>query len=183
MTGGISHWDAVQARAFAKGELRGSRRRLGPAMGAERAGLSRYEAAPGERPMPLHTHADEEEILFVVRGSGITTDGERSWAIAAGDTVAHPAGGPPHTYVAGDGSLDVLVFATGSDTRLTWLPRAGTMWAGSRWVPLDGPHPFEAEAAAGPLDPGPLQDEPAANIVSLAAAPLIERTFSDEAAA
>ena len=118
MTGGISHWDAVQARAFAKGELRGSRRRLGPAMGAERAGLSRYEAAPGERPMPLHTHADEEEILFVVRGSGITTDGERSWAIAAGDTVAHPAGGPPHTYVAGDGSLDVLVGGAGPPDNL-----------------------------------------------------------------
>src|SRR5690606_37464140 len=30
-------------------------------------------------------------------------------------------------------------------------PRANVMWAAPRWLPLDGPHPFEAEAAVGPL--------------------------------
>ncbi|HYF26736.1 MAG TPA: cupin domain-containing protein, partial [Baekduia sp.] len=66
-----------------------------------------------------------------------------------------------HTLVAGDDGLDVLVFGEGSRTSLTHLPRAGVMWVAPHWVPPDGPHPFEAEIAAGPLElPAPEAQRP-----------------------
>ncbi len=163
----VTHWDGVQPHVIERGPLEGRRWRLGPLAGADRVGLSRYAMGPGQRPMPLHTHADEEEIVFVLAGGGVTTDGERAWAIAAGDTVVHAAGGAPHTFVAGPDGLDVLVFATGSDTRLTWLPRANVMFAGPRWLPLDGPHPFRAEVEAGPLELGAAESDRPAHVVAL----------------
>ena len=54
-------------------------------------------------------------------------------------------------------------------SNLSFLPRAGVMWAGPRWVPLDGPHPFKAEALAGPLqrpEIDPAQRRPA-NVTGL----------------
>jgi uncharacterized cupin superfamily protein len=107
---------------------------------------------PGERAMPVHVHADEEELFVVLAGSGFSWQDGRLYPVAAGDCVLHRAGGEAHTILAAAGEqLDVLAFASGSDTGLTWLPRAGTLWAGPHWVPPDGPAPFDAEAAAGPL--------------------------------
>ena len=60
--------------------------------------------------------------------------------------------GRPHTFLAGDGGLELLAFGSGSDTSITFLPRARVMWCGPRWVPLDSPHPFRAEGLAGPLE-------------------------------
>lgn len=175
MSGAVTHWDEIEPRPIRGEHLHGARGRFGPAMGAVRSGLSRYDLGPGERPMPLHSHADEEEIAFVLRGSGVTTDGELAWPIAADDTIVWPAGGRPHAIVAGPEGLSVLVFGSGSDTHLTWLPRAQTMWAGPRWLPLDGPHPFAAEDAAGPLLLGYPEEVRPPHVVALADVPAISR--------
>jgi uncharacterized cupin superfamily protein len=179
MAGDITHWDDVDAQRVETDHLRGTRRRLGGAMGAVRTGLSRFDAGPDERPMPVHVHADEEEILFVLRGSGVTTDGQRAWPIAAGDTVVHVADGAPHTFVAGAEGIDVLVFSTGSDTHLSFLPRARVMWAGSRWVPLDGPNPFKAENLAGPLVLGAPEAERPPHVVAFDDVPPHRSAYAD----
>jgi uncharacterized cupin superfamily protein len=116
--------------------------------------------------MPLHAHGDEEELFFVLGGAGLLVEDGRACAIGAGDCIVHRAGGRPHTLVAGDEPLDVVAFAEGSDTHLTWLPRAGVMWAGPHWLPADAPHPFAAEAAAGPLEVPPSGPRPA-HVVAL----------------
>jgi uncharacterized cupin superfamily protein len=72
-----------------------------------------------------------------------------------------------HTFLAGPDGLRLLAFASGTDTSLTWLPRAAVMWAGPRWVPVDAPHPFEAEAAAGPLE-RPEPGKRPGNVITLA---------------
>jgi uncharacterized cupin superfamily protein len=44
------------------------------------------------------------------------------------------------------------------------------MWAGQRWLPLDGPDPFRAEAAAGPLavpEPEPERPRHVVNVADL----------------
>lgn len=154
----LCHWDDVEPETIASRELDGRRRRLAEAAGAARLGLSRYEMGPGERAMPLHVHGDEEELFVVLSGSGISVEGERAYAVEAGDVILYPADGVPHTIVAGDSGLDVLAFASGSDAQLSWLPRAGAMWVGPHWFPLDDPSPFDLEDAAGPLEipePGP----------------------------
>ncbi|CAB4935199.1 unannotated protein [freshwater metagenome] len=154
----ICHWDEVEPFEVQLEQLRGRRRRLAPAAGAPRLGLSRYEMGPGERAVPLHVHADEEEFFVVLRGSGLAIENDHAHAISAGDVLFYAAGDVAHTMVAGDDGLDVLAFGSGSDTHLVHLPRAGAMWLGTRWLPLDGPNPFKLEDAVGPLaipEPGP----------------------------
>ena len=163
----VVHSDEVEPRIIGGTQLRGTRWRLGAAAGAVRAGLSRYRIAPGERAMPVHVHADEEELFYVLDGEGLSWQDGRAYAVRAGDCLLHLAGAEPHTIVgAGDG-LDVLAFSGGSDTGLTWLPRAQAWWNGPHWLPHDGPNPFDAEEAAGPLDvPAPEAERPA-TIVAL----------------
>jgi uncharacterized cupin superfamily protein len=161
------HWDDVEAVVLDRGELRGERRRLGAAAGAARTGLSRYRLGPGERAMPVHVHGDEEEIFYVLAGAGLSWQDGRTFRVGAGDCIVHRVGAEPHTILGGDGGLDVLAFAEGSDTGLTWLPRAGVMFADPHRIPVDAPHPFEAEAAAGPLEVPPAEAGRPASIVAL----------------
>lgn len=163
----LVHSDDVESTRIDRGPLQGSRQRLGAAAGAVRAGLSRYRLRSGERAMPVHVHADEEELFYVLDGAGLSWQDGRTYRVAAGDCVVHRANREAHTILAGDEGLDVLAFSTGSGTHLTWLPRAGAWWMGPRWLPSDGPNPFELEAAAGDLDlPEPETSRPA-TIVSL----------------
>ncbi len=162
------HWDEVEIIAIDRGELRGERWRLGAAAGAQRVGATRYRLPPRTRAMPVHVHADEEEIFFVLAGSGLSWQDGHTFAVGPGDCLVHLINGAAHTMIAGDDGLDVLAFAGGSETRLTWLPRAGAWWAGPRWLPHDGPSPFAAEVAAGPLEvPAPEAQRPP-TIVALA---------------
>jgi uncharacterized cupin superfamily protein len=148
----VTHWDEVEAVAIEGTQLRGTRWRLGAAAGADRAGLSRYRLAAGERAMPAHVHADEEEILYVLAGDGLSWQDGRTYAVRAGDCVLHRADAEVHTIVGAGEGLDVLAFGCGSPTGLTWLPRARSWWNGPHWLPHDGPNPFAAEEAAGPLE-------------------------------
>lgn len=158
----LIHWDEVPPVELEAGDLGGRRRRLGVAAGAPRLGLSRWELDPGRRAMPFHVHADEEEIFYVLGGGGLSIEGDHAYAVRAGDAILYPAAGLPHAIVAGEEGLDLLAFGSGSDTGLTWLPRPNVMFASPRWLPLDGPHPFLAEAACGALEPpAPSRDLPA----------------------
>jgi uncharacterized cupin superfamily protein len=163
----VTHWDEVEPVAIEGTQLRGTRWRLGGAAGTERVGLSRYRLAAGERAMPAHVHADEEEIFYVLGGDGLSWQDGRTYAVRAGDCILHRAGAEVHTVVgAGDG-LDVLAFGSGSATGLTWLPRAGAWWNGPHWLPHDGPDPFAAEEAAGPIELAEPEADRRATIVNL----------------
>lgn len=156
----LVHAGDVESLDLARGPLAGRRQRLGVAAGAVRAGLSRYVLAPGERPMPVHVHADEEELFYVIAGAGLSWQDGRAWRVQAGDLLVHLPQGAAHAIVAGEQGMEVLAFGTGSDTGMTWLPRAQAWWMGPRWLPDDGPSPFAREAQAGPLElpepePGP----------------------------
>ncbi len=163
----LIHLDDVPERTVSHGDLAFARRRLGHAAGATQIGCSLYSVPPGARQMPVHVHGDEEEIFVVRDGDGLSWQDDAACPVAPLDVIVHRPRGAAHTFLAGPRGLELLAFASGSETSITWLPRAGVMWTGPRWVPLDAPHPFEAEAAAGPLprpDPGPR----AANVIALA---------------
>jgi uncharacterized cupin superfamily protein len=158
----LSHWDEVAPVAIEGTQLRGTRWRLGAAAGAEQTGLSRYRLRAGERAMPVHVHADEEEFFYVLDGEGLSWQDGHTYAVRAGDGILHCAGAEAHTIIGAGAGLDVLAFGSGSPTGLTWLPRAGAWWNGPHWLPHDGPNPFAAEEAAGPLElPEPEVERPA----------------------
>ncbi len=66
-----------------------------------------------------HSHAAEEEWLFVLRGAGIVEIGEEGFDVVPGDFVGFPAGAPPHcvrnpyseelSYLCGGEIVDVDV--------------------------------------------------------------------------
>jgi uncharacterized cupin superfamily protein len=156
----VIHWDEVDEQLRDHGDIRAHRRLLGIAAGARSVGCSRWRIGAGARNAPVHVHADEEEIFYVLEGEGLSWHDGRAYAVGAGDAIVHRAGEAPHTLFGGP--LDVLAFSEGSETRLTWLPRPNVMWAAPRWLPLDAPHPFDAEAAVGPLEvPAPEAARPA----------------------
>ena len=133
----LLHWDEVEWETVAVGELRWSRQRLAP-------GLSRFRAEPGDRIMPAHVHVDEEEIVLVFAGTGYSWQDGTAYPIRAADTILHRPDAEVHTLIAGDEGLEVLIFASGSATGLTRLPRAGVIRVGDGVWPLDA-DPFAAE--------------------------------------
>jgi len=157
----VTHWDDVEAEVVDAGELRLRRRRLGAAAGAFRAGVNRVQVEPGARSSPAHCHADEEELFYVLAGTGLAWLDGSTYEIGAGDVLCHRVHEEAHTLIAGPDGLDVLAFGPQSEQNITWLPHAQVMRVGPRWVPVDAPHPFEAERAAGPL---PLPDAPSSDL-------------------
>jgi uncharacterized cupin superfamily protein len=175
----VSHWDEVAPVAIEGEHLRGTRWRLGAAAGARDVGLSRYRLAAGERAMPVHVHADEEEIFYVLDGDGLSWQDGRVYTVGAGDCILHRAGAAAHTIVGAGDRLDVLAFGGGSPTGLTWLPRARAWWNGPHWLPHDGPNPFAAEDAAGPLELPDAEPQRPPTIVALDDVPAAERSRGD----
>lgn len=147
----LGHWDDAAPVIIDRGELQGTRHRLGRLVGTAEIGLSRYVLGPGERAMPAHVHADEEELFYVLGGDGLSWQDGVAHPVRAGDLICHRAGAEAHTLVAGPRGIEALAFGSGSPTHLTWLPRAQAWWLGPRWLP-EGPSPFELEIAAGPLE-------------------------------
>ena len=175
------HWDDVAPVAIDAGDLRGTRWRLGAAAGATRTGLSRYRLAAGERAMPVHVHGDEEELFYVLAGEGLSWQDGRTYAVRAGDCILHQPRAEAHTIAGAGEGLDVLAYGSGSETGITWLPRARAWWLEPHWLPADGPDPFAAEAAAGPLElPAPEAERPP-TIVALADGELSESRRGDVA--
>lgn len=148
----LAHWDDARPYRIDRGELQGERHNLGRLVGTRDVGLSRYRLGPGERAMPAHVHADEEELFFVLAGSGLAWLDGATHPIRAGDVLVHRANAEAHTWIAGPEGIDVLAYGEGSTTHITYLPRAQAWWMGPRWLPADGPNPFVLEAQAGPLE-------------------------------
>src|SRR3712207_1517423 len=104
------HWDDAPSETIDSGCLRRTRWDLGTAAGSRSVGLKRVRALPGGQTSPVHTHGAEEEIFFVLGGTGRLWQGGEVCEVGEGDCIVHVAGGPPHTLVAGGEGLDVLAF-------------------------------------------------------------------------
>ncbi len=152
----IAHWDDAPNRRRELGPLTSTWTFLGEAAGCITIGLRRLQVDPGKLSTPVHVHGAEEEIFFVLAGSGLSWQDGKSYEVAAGDCLVHLAETEAHTLKAGDGGLDVLAFGQRLQTENGVLPRAGVMWApGGRWVELaPEPAPWEREVAAGELEFG-----------------------------
>ena len=87
--------DQLQLEHFAKGDLFESRGvRIGPLLGAKNLGYTCDVVPPGKRSCPFHSHRGEEEMFFVVRGTGTLRYGSETRKIRAGDVICCPTGGP-----------------------------------------------------------------------------------------
>jgi uncharacterized cupin superfamily protein len=170
----IVHWDDVEPVRAEYGPLAGAWRDLGRAAGTQRIGLNRIEVDPGKRSTPAHLHTVEEEIYFVLAGSGLLWQDGVTCEIRANDTIVAQPGAQAHTLLAGDDGLDVLAFGTRDWPDMAYLPRARVARMGPVSVPLDTPHPWQLEADAGDLDAAPGERPP--NVLALDDAPVDEES-------
>jgi uncharacterized cupin superfamily protein len=170
----VAHWDDVEPVRRERGHIGGDWRDLGEAAGTITIGLKRVQVDPGMWSTPLHLEGAEEEIFFVLGGSGHAVlwrgdDDTGAYPVGPGDCLVHLALEEAHTLNAGPDGLDVLAFGmrTYADSA-TYLPRAGVAWLGATWVEAGGEenHPWAREAAAGPPD-FPVREERPSTIVNL----------------
>ena len=151
----ISHWDEVEPVRRERGHIAGAWRSLT----GERSitvGVQRIEVDPDRWSTPLHEEGSEEEIFYVLGGSGISLQSEgggpEAYEVRAGDCLVHLASVHAHTLKAGPEGLEVLAFGErhypmGSAR----LPRAGVSWGLGAWTKTGDPeeHPWKLEMEAG----------------------------------
>jgi len=176
----ISHWDEASSRRAERGHLAGTWTDLGSEHGS--VGVQRIQVDPGMWSTPFHLEGAEEEIFWVLGGSGISVQWEGEdeplgYAVGPGDCIVHLAQRNTHTLQAGPDGLDVLAFGQRTYANgITWLPRAGVAWLAHTWAPVGDEEfrPWAREAAAGPPEVGELSPR-RSNIVNLADLEPLER--------
>jgi uncharacterized cupin superfamily protein len=161
----ISHCDEVEAVRRERGHIGAEWQGL-TGHASEWVGVQRIRVDPGKWSTPLHLEGSEEEIFFVLSGTGISVqwDGsnEEAYAVGPGDCLVHLALEHAHTLQGGPDGLEVLAFGERHYAANTLLPRAGVSWLGPTWVLEGAPddHPWKREAAAGPPEVGELAERP-----------------------
>ena len=155
----ISHWEEAETGRAELGHLCGDWTDLASATNTTRLGVNRIQVQPGKWSTPAHIESAEEEIFFVLGGSGWSWQqlgGEgavRMHAIGEGDCIVHLAGRERHTLKAGPDGLDVVAFGNRHPTQFGYLPRAGVGWLGGTWVDAGGGDwPWQREVTEGVPD-------------------------------
>lgn len=92
--------------------------RIGAVIGAKKLGCQLHVVQAGEKAFPRHAHHANEEIFYIVSGTGTYRYGEQTSAIRAGDVISAPAGdlSTAHQILnTGDAELRYLAFSTRLD--------------------------------------------------------------------
>ena len=89
----IAHWDEVAPRRRDVGHIAGSWHDLGSAAGSVTVGVQRIRIDPGKWSTPAHIEGAEEEIFYVLAGSGLSWqdngEGGVAYEVGPGDCLVH----------------------------------------------------------------------------------------------
>ena len=163
---GVSHWDEVEERRNAKGEMDATWQAIGDAAGTRGVGVHRVRVEPGKLPTPPHSHGASEELYFVLAGSGLAWQDEVVHEVRPLDCVIHRADEHEHTFVGGPDGLEYIVFGTRHPTEIGWLPRSRAIRIGWPWAEGRDDNPWDIEATVPPLEVGEPAPRPE-NIVNV----------------
>ena len=148
----LVHWDDASRVRREIGEIAAWMTDLGTAAGSVAVGLRRWETDPDRRNTPPHAHGAEEEVFYVLAGSGLLWQDGEVCEVSAGDCIVHLADEEAHTLKAGPDGLDVLAFGMREYVETCYHPHSRRAWAGATIVAADGPGDmFAFDAEAGPL--------------------------------
>jgi uncharacterized cupin superfamily protein len=163
---GLAHWDDVEWRRNAKGEMDAEWQFLGGAAGTVGVGINRVRVAPGKLPTPPHSHGASEELYYVLSGSGLAWQDGDVHELRPRDCVIQHADHFEHTLVAGPDGLEYLVYGTRHPTEVAWLPRSRAIRMGWPWVEGRDDDPWDVEAGVPPLELGEPKPRPE-NIINV----------------
>ena len=105
---------------------------IGSKIGARKLGYNVTAVAPGRRAFPFHNHHANEEMFFVLEGSGMLRFGAQELPVRKGDFICCPPGGPDvaHQLInTGTGELKYLAVSTMIDTDIFQYPDSGKFGA------------------------------------------------------
>lgn len=141
--------DAPFARSTRHGERFEARiAPLSPLLGAKKLGYNLTVVPPGKRAFPFHTHHANEEMFFILEGTGVLRYGAEEHPVRPGDVIACVPGGAEHAHQlvnTGETELRYLAVSTTIDTDIFQYPDSGKFGAvGGR---LPGTRPQDATFA------------------------------------
>ena len=149
----VVHWDDIEPFRADEGAFQSTWTDLGRAAGSVTVGVKRVQVEPGARSTPLHMEGSEEEIFFVLDGSGLSWqdegDGETTYEIRGGDCLIHLAGAEAHSVVAGPDGIDYLAFGTRATAEYAFFPRLKAGRIGMLWADMIATHQWTQELALG----------------------------------
>jgi uncharacterized cupin superfamily protein len=99
----------LKLESFEQGQkFAGRFARIGPMLGAKDLGYS-YDVVPqGKISCPFHSHRAEEEMFFIVSGTGTLRYGNETRKISAGDFICCPTGGAETAHqIVNDSDADI----------------------------------------------------------------------------
>ena len=101
---------------------------VAPRVGAKLLGYNVTAVPPGMRAFPKHNHRVNEEMFFVLEGSGELRVGDQTHPVRVGDVIACPPGGPEtaHQLVnTGTSELKYLAVSTRLSPEVCEYPDSG----------------------------------------------------------
>jgi len=127
---------------------------IGPKIGAQKLGYNITEVPPGKRAFPFHHHRVNEEMFFVLEGSGEVRIGGETYPIRAGDIIACPPGGAEVSHQIINSSaapLRYLAISTKLSPEIAEYPDSGKFGVLAEFPPgTDGtPRTFRYVGRAG----------------------------------
>lgn len=85
---------------------------ISPRIGAQQLGYNVTAVPPGKRAFPLHNHHVNEEMFFILEGSGELKIGESTYPVRPGDVIACPAGGKEAAHqITNTGNVELKYLA------------------------------------------------------------------------
>ena len=105
----VVNLDELKLEKFSRGDkFECDAVRIGPLLGAKDLGYSYDVVPPGKRSCPFHSHRGEEEMFFIISGSGTLRYGDETRKIRAGDVICCPTGGPETAHqIVNDSDADL----------------------------------------------------------------------------
>ena len=116
--------------------------RIGPLIGTEQLGCALTIVPAGKKAFPFHAHHANEEMAFIISGTGEVRLGEQRYPLRAGDVVAMPAGGPSaaHQIInTGSEELRYLCMSTMRSPEAVEYPDSGKFAVTAGIPPGGGP--------------------------------------------
>jgi uncharacterized cupin superfamily protein len=88
---------------------------VGQQLGAQKLGYNITAVPPGKRAFPFHNHHVNEEMFFILEGSGEIRIGDSRYPIRTGDIIACPPGDKQTAHqIINNGSVEIKYLAVSS---------------------------------------------------------------------
>ena len=141
---------------FADGSFQQRFGEIASKIGARKLGYNLTIVPPGKRPGPYHNHRNNEEMFFIIDGTGLLRFGRNEYPIRRNDVIACPPGGRDvaHQFLnTGDIDLRYLAVSTVDPVEIAEFPDSNKVmsYVGHGWQ-KDFRHISRADQAVDYMD-------------------------------